>query len=177
MWMRGAVVLRDLDHDCSFSDCNAGNWPNRHGGLTPNVPKLAILKHDKLLPFSNLVQAADGAVAKVLDDVGVGFEDADVIADLVGQTQQLGGGGDIGADTEVGALDVDQAEEVVGDWGEAGVFGAFAVGLGEGGMAGGNGGRGRGGVEVGKVGWHDGGRVQGEVERGSSSVLGQERDR
>nr|POE86436.1 hypothetical protein CFP56_46620 [Quercus suber] len=103
--------------------------------LTPDVPKLAILEDDKLLPPRNLVQPADGPLPKVGDDVRMSFEHADVVADLVGQPQQLGGGGDIRAHTQVRSFDLDQTEEVGCERGQAGLLGALAVGLEEGRMA------------------------------------------
>lgn len=50
------------------------------------------------------------------------LEDANVIAHIFGEGQQLVCGGDVGGDTQVGALEVDEAEEVGGQWGEIGIF-------------------------------------------------------
>ena len=70
----------------------------------------------------NLVQASDGFVVEVGDDVCVRLEDANVIAYILGEGKQLVCGGDVGGDTQVGALEVDEAEEVCGQWGEIGIF-------------------------------------------------------
>jgi hypothetical protein len=79
---------------------------------TANVAKLAVFKDDELLAARNLVQASDGFVVEVGNNVCVGLEHADVIANVFGQSQQLVCGGDVGRNTQVGALEVDQTEEI-----------------------------------------------------------------
>ena len=52
----------------------------------------------------------------------MGLEDTDVIANVFGQSQQLVRGGDVCRDTQVGAFEVDEAEEVGGQRGQIGIF-------------------------------------------------------
>jgi len=79
---------------------------------TANVTEFAVLKDYELLAARNLVQASDGFVVEVGNNVCVRLEDADVVANIFGQSQQLIGGGDVGRDTEIGAFEVDQTEEI-----------------------------------------------------------------
>lgn len=52
----------------------------------------------------------------------MGLENADVIANILGQAQQLVCGSDVGGDTQVCALEVHKAEEVGGQRGQVGVL-------------------------------------------------------
>jgi len=70
----------------------------------------------------------------------VRLENADVVADLLRQTQQLGGGVHVGRHAQVGPLDVDQTQQVACEGREVGLFGPFAVRLEEGVVALGHGG-------------------------------------
>jgi hypothetical protein len=89
---------------------------------TADIAELAVLKDKELFAARQLVQAADGLVVEVGDDVCVGLEDANVIADIFGEGQQFVCGGDVGGDAQVGALEVDEAEEIGGQRGEIGIF-------------------------------------------------------
>lgn len=60
------------------------------------------------------------------------LENADVIADLLRQTQQVGGGVHVGRHAQVSPLDVDQTQQVGCEGREVGLFGPFAVRLEEG---------------------------------------------
>jgi hypothetical protein len=89
---------------------------------TADIAELAVLKDKELFAARQLVQAADGLVVEVGDDVGVRLEDANVIAHIFGEGQQFVCGGDVGGDAQVGALEVDEAEEIGGQRGEIGIF-------------------------------------------------------
>lgn len=68
------------------------------------------------------------------------LEDADVVADLLRQTQQVSGRVHVSRHAQVGPLDVDQTQQVGGEGGEVGLFGPFTVRLEEGVVALGHGG-------------------------------------
>ena len=100
------------------------------GRRTANVGKLAVLEDDEALPPGNVPDGSRGAVAPVDDDVAVGLEDADVVATLVGQVQQLGRGLDVGGQAEVGLFYRHEAQQVGCQRAGGGVAGAHTVGAG-----------------------------------------------
>lgn len=53
--------------------------------LTAYVAKLPILEDQELLAAADFLQAGDGAVGEVVDDVGVRFQHADGVADFFGE--------------------------------------------------------------------------------------------
>lgn len=57
------------------------------------------------------------------------LENADAIADLLGQTEQLVGGSDVGGNAKVRLLQVHQTEKVGRQRSEIGIFRALSVGL------------------------------------------------
>ncbi|KAI4134491.1 MAG: hypothetical protein LQ347_001471 [Umbilicaria vellea] len=59
-------------------------------------------------------EAGDGAVGEVVDDVGVRFQHANGVAHFFCEFQEGGGGGDIGGDAQIGALNGDQLEQIRG---------------------------------------------------------------
>lgn len=89
---------------------------------TANVTELAVLEDQELFAARNLVQSTNGLVVEVRDDVGMGLENADVISNILGKAQQLVRGGDVGRNTQVGALEVDETQKVRGQRGQVGVL-------------------------------------------------------
>lgn len=79
---------------------------------TANIAKFPILKEQKTLPSRYFLQPCDRFLGPIVYDISVGFENADMVANLLCDTQQVIGRVDIGRDAEVGALYRDQAEEV-----------------------------------------------------------------
>lgn len=82
--------------------------------FTAYVAKLPVLEDQKLLPPAYFLQAGDGAVGEVVDDVGVRFQHANGVAHFFCEFQEGGGGGDIGGDAQIGALNGDQLEQIRG---------------------------------------------------------------
>jgi hypothetical protein len=72
---------------------------------TTNIGKLAVLEDKEPLSSCNLTQGLGGPVGPVCDNVAVCLEEADVVADLLGNLQEFGGGLDVGGQTKVGLLD------------------------------------------------------------------------
>ena len=58
------------------------------------------------------MQPIDRPFVKVIDDVRVYLQDADVVADFFRQAQQHGGLVDIGGDAQIGPLDSNETIEV-----------------------------------------------------------------
>lgn len=82
--------------------------------LTAYIAEFPILEYQKLLPPADFLEAHDGAVGKVVDDVGVGFEHAYRVADFFGELQEGGGGCDVGRDAQIGPLNRDELKQVGG---------------------------------------------------------------
>ena len=74
---------------------------------TANIPQLPILKQQEVFALGDCLEPSNGVFGPVIDDVRVGLEDADSVADLFCDFEQLEGCVDIGGDAEVGALDGD----------------------------------------------------------------------
>lgn len=81
-------------------------------GLTPDIAKLPVLKHQKFPPPRHLVQPTDSLLAKIADDIGMSLEDADVFAHLLSDPQQLVRRSDVGGETQVRPLGVHEAQEI-----------------------------------------------------------------
>ena len=84
-----------------------GWFVGRNGSRTAYVAELPILKYQKLLPPTDFLEACDGAVGEVFDDIGVGFKHAYRVADFFCELEEGGGGGDVGGDAQIGALNGD----------------------------------------------------------------------
>ena len=58
-----------------------GRWP------TSNVPKFPILKKQETLPPRYLLQASDCFLRPVIYDIGMGLENANMIASFLGDSE------------------------------------------------------------------------------------------
>lgn len=105
----------------SLVPCSVWLWyySSRH---TANVAKFAILKDDKLFAAGELIEASNGLFVEIGDDVGMGLENANVVANILGQAQQFVCCSDVGGNTQVCALEVHETQEVGGQRGQTGIF-------------------------------------------------------
>ena len=83
---------------------------------TSNVAKFSVFEEEEMLPRCYLLQPCDGDFGPVIDDIGVSFEDADVVTNFFRQTEELDSRVNISGNTEVRALDRDQAHKVAREW-------------------------------------------------------------
>lgn len=67
---------------CQFVNSSTDRVRHMH---TANISKLAVLKDKKLLPPRNLIQSSDRLVAEVVDDIGMGLQDTNVLSHFLSQ--------------------------------------------------------------------------------------------
>ena len=80
--------------------------------LTSNISELPVFKEQELLSSGDFLEALDGPLAKVVYDVGVGFEDAYRVSHFLGEAEEGRGRVDVGRYTEIRLFDGDEMEEV-----------------------------------------------------------------
>lgn len=83
-------------------------WKRR----TTNICKLAVLEDEESLALGNLTQSLCGPVRPVGDDVAVCLKEADGVAHILGNLQQLSRRLDVSREAEVCLLDRDQAQQI-----------------------------------------------------------------
>lgn len=59
---------------------------------TPNVTKFPVLKNEEPLPSRNLSQASNSPVTPIVNDIGMGFQNAYRIAYFLGDREELSSG-------------------------------------------------------------------------------------
>jgi hypothetical protein len=69
--------------------------------LTSYVSKFPVLEYEEMFSLGNFLEKAHSPLTEIADDVCVGFEEADGVANLFCDCQQLRRCGDIGRKTEI----------------------------------------------------------------------------
>ena len=96
----------------------------------PNITKLAIFKHNKMLSNGNVSQPSDCPFCKIGDDVSVGFQQDNRVSNFFGKLDELVGGGHVSRNTQVALLDDHQAQEIDSEGMSRGKIGTVFIGLG-----------------------------------------------